>query len=157
MRACGRHLEPGAFGGGDEFPARAVHFNAKLAHVFADARAGLNDGLMQLVFYLLRDVRRSRRDELANVRTQFARRGINDLELFLDADSEAVSHGLGPLDLLVLSGTSNFVSYRDAAQNTPMPRACRATICFEREKGRQKCLSHRRLVGLDPSLLDRLA
>src|SRR5437867_3854007 len=94
MRACGRHLEPGAFGGGDEFPARAVHFNAKLAHVFADARAGLNDGLMQLVFYLLRDVRRSRRDELANVRTQFARRGINDLELFLDADSEAVSMDL---------------------------------------------------------------
>src|SRR5881396_1857832 len=115
-------------------PRACGAFNAKLAHVFADARAGLNDGLMQLVFYLLRDVRRSRRDELANVRTQFARRGINDLELFLDADSEAVSHGLGPLDLLVLSGTSKFVSYRDAAQNTPMPRACRATICFERKR-----------------------
>src|SRR6266436_7291572 len=93
MRARCRHLEPGALGGGDQFAARAMHFNAQLADVLADARPRLDDGLVQLVFDLLRNIRRSRRDELGDMRTQLARRGINDLELFLDANGEAMSHG----------------------------------------------------------------
>src|SRR5467141_3527428 len=88
------HLKSGAFGGGDELAARAVHFDAQLAYVFADARAGFDDGLVQLVLHLLRDVRGSRGDELADVRTQFARRGINNLELFFDSDGKTVSHGV---------------------------------------------------------------
>jgi len=86
--------ESGAFGGSDELAARAVHFDAQLAYVFADARAGFDDGLVQLVLHLFRDVRGSRGDELADVRTQFARRGINNLEFFFDADGKAVSHGV---------------------------------------------------------------
>src|SRR2546421_12818803 len=94
MRACGGHLKSRAFGSGDQLAARAVHFDAQLAHVLADARAGLHDGLVQLVLHLLRDVRGSGGDELADMRTQFAGRWINDLEFFFDADGEAVSHGV---------------------------------------------------------------
>src|SRR5260370_39549252 len=94
MRACGRHLEPGAFGGRDQLAARAVHLDARLADVFADARAGFDDGLVQLVLHLLGNVRGRRGDDLADVRAQLARRGINDLELFFNADGESVSHGV---------------------------------------------------------------
>src|SRR5260370_41196825 len=94
MRACGRHLKSRAFRGSDELAARAVHFDAQLADVFADARAGLDDGLVQLVLHLLRDVRGSCGDKLADVRTQFARRRVNNLEFFFNADGEAVSHGV---------------------------------------------------------------
>src|SRR5207302_7434039 len=108
MRACSRDLQSRAFRGGDEFAARAMHFNAQLADVLADARTRLDDGLMQFVLHLLCDIRRSRGDELADVRTQLARRGINDLELFLDANGKAVSHGFGPLDLLGPVGDFEF-------------------------------------------------
>ncbi len=94
VRARSCHLKSGAFGGGDEFAARAVHLNAQLADVVADARAGLYDRLVQLVLHLLGNVRGSRGDQLADVRTQFAGRRINDLEFFFDADGEAVSHGM---------------------------------------------------------------
>src|SRR5690242_8907482 len=128
MRARSGHLEPRAFRGGDEFAARAMHLNAQFAHVLADARARFHNGLMQFVLYLLRNVGRSRGNDLADVRTQLARRGINDLELFLDADGEAVSHELALRICRVLLGTLSYVSYRDAAQNTPMPRICRTAI-----------------------------
>src|SRR5882724_5648353 len=107
VRAGCRYLQTRPFGGGDQLAARAMHFNAQLADVLADARAGFDDGLVQFVFHLLCDVRRSRGNQLADVRTQFARRWINDLEFFFDADGEAVSHGNGPLVQLVLLGTSN--------------------------------------------------
>ena len=94
VRACRGNLESCAFRRGDELATCAMHFDAQLADVFADARAGFDDGLVQLMLHLLRDVRGSRGDELADVRTQFARRGINDLEFFFDADGEAVSHGV---------------------------------------------------------------
>jgi len=70
-----------------------MHFNAQLADALADARAGFHNGLMQLVFHLLGNIRGSCGNKLADVRTQLARRRVNDLELFLDADGEAVSHG----------------------------------------------------------------
>ena len=49
---------------------------------------------MQLGLDLFRNVRRSLGNQLADVRTQFAGRGINNLKFFFDADSEAVSHAL---------------------------------------------------------------
>src|SRR2546428_114376 len=79
---------------GHELATCAMHFDAQLADVFADARAGFDDGLVQLMLDLFRNVRGSRGDELADVRTQLARRGINDLEFFFNADGEAVSHGV---------------------------------------------------------------
>src|ERR1700741_75966 len=94
MRARGGHLKSCAFGSGDQLAARAVHLDAQLADVLADARAGLDDGLVQLVLHLLCNVRGSCGDELADMRTQFASRWINDLEFFFDADGEAVSHGV---------------------------------------------------------------
>ena len=36
-------------------------------------------------------------DELADVRTQLARGGIDDLKFFLDADRETVTHERNPL------------------------------------------------------------
>src|SRR5262249_52802391 len=94
MRARGSYLESGAFGGGDKLSAGAVHFDAQLADVFADARAGLDDGLMHLVLDLIEDVRRRSRNELHDVRAQFARSRINDLKFLFDAYGETVSHGL---------------------------------------------------------------
>jgi hypothetical protein len=70
-----------------------VHLDAKLADGFADARAGFDDGLVQFWLDLLGNVRGSLGDELTDVRAQFARRWIDDLEFFFDADGEAVSHG----------------------------------------------------------------
>src|SRR5260370_24864138 len=69
-----------------------MYFIPQLAEVFAEPRARLADGLVQLVLHLFRDVRGSRGHDLADMRTQLARRGINDLEFFFDADGEAVSH-----------------------------------------------------------------
>src|SRR5260370_22735510 len=94
MRACRGHLKPSALGRSAELAPRAVHFDAQLADVFADACAGFDDGLVQLVLHLLCNVRRRRRYELADVRTQLARCGIDDLEFFFDTDGETVSHGV---------------------------------------------------------------
>jgi hypothetical protein len=94
MSAGGGDLQSNAFGGGDELAARAVHFNAQLADVFADFGARLDDGLVHLAFYLFRDGRRGGRNQLHDVRTERAGGGVNDLELFFDTDGEAVSHGV---------------------------------------------------------------
>src|ERR1700759_2323590 len=92
MRARGGDLQSDALGRGDELTARTKHLVAEFADVFADLRSGLDDRLMHLVFHLLDNVGRGRRDELQHVRTQFTRRRINDLEFFFDAYREAVSH-----------------------------------------------------------------
>src|SRR5579863_6903731 len=94
MSASGGNLQAGALGRGHQFATRSVHFDAKLANVFADTGAGFDDGLVHLVFYLLDDVRRSGGNELHDVRTQRASSGVNDLKLFLDTDGKAVSHGV---------------------------------------------------------------
>ncbi len=96
MCARGGHLKSSAFGGGYQFASRAVHFDAQLANVLADPGSRLDDGLVQFVLHLLGDVGRSRGNNLADMRAQFARRGINDLEFFFNADGEAVSHGVAP-------------------------------------------------------------
>src|SRR3989442_742834 len=90
--ARGGDLEPGAFGSAAKLAARAMHFDAQLAHVIADARAGFDDVLVQLVLDLLSNVRRSGGEELADVRTQLARCGIDDLKFLFDTNGEAVSH-----------------------------------------------------------------
>jgi hypothetical protein len=92
MRAGGGDLQPGALGGGDKFTASAMHFDAQIADVIADARTGLDDGLMHLALDLLENVGGSGGDQLHDVRAQFARFRIDDLEFFLYADGEAVSH-----------------------------------------------------------------
>src|SRR5207302_9605520 len=93
MGAGGGDLQPGTFGGGYEFTAGAVHFDAQVADGVADARAGFHDGLVHLALNLLEDVRGSGGDQLHDVGAQFARLGIDDLKLFFYTDGEAVSHG----------------------------------------------------------------
>ena len=92
MGTGGGDLQSNAFGGGDELAARAVHFDAELADVFADFGSSLDDGLVHLAFYLFSDSGRSGRNQLHDVRTQRAGSGVNNLELFFDTDGEAVSH-----------------------------------------------------------------
>src|SRR4030095_10896176 len=69
-----------------------MHFDAELAHIFADARTGLHNRLVHLAFYLLQDGGRNFIDDLHHVRTQITGCRVNDLEFFLDTDGEAVSH-----------------------------------------------------------------
>jgi hypothetical protein len=51
------------------------------------------------------------------VRTQRAGRGVNDLKLFFNTDSEAVSHGVALRMALVSLGTSRAVSYSAGGKN----------------------------------------
>src|SRR5271169_476052 len=118
MGASGGNLQSHTLCRGDEFAARAVHFDAQLADVFADFGAGLDDRLVHLVFDLLDDVRRSGRNKLHDVRSQSAGCGVNDLKLFFNTDSEAVSHGVALRMAVVLLGTSQAVSYPAGEKNT---------------------------------------
>src|SRR5216684_1270972 len=72
----------------------AVHFDAQLADVFANFRAGLDDGLVHLVLDLLDDVRRSGGDELHYVGAELTGGRVDDLKFFFYADGKAVSHGV---------------------------------------------------------------
>src|SRR6266849_10591208 len=92
MRACGGDLQAGALGGSHKFATGALHVDAQFADVFANFRAGLDDGLMHLVLDLFDDVRRSGGDELHYVRTKLTGSGINNRKFFFYADGEAVSH-----------------------------------------------------------------
>src|SRR5580692_10762273 len=94
MSARCRNLEPRAFRRCNQFATRPVHFDAQLTDVLADARAGFHDRLVKLIFNLLRDVWRNLGDDVADVRTQLARRRIYNLKFLFDADSKAVSHGV---------------------------------------------------------------
>src|SRR5271154_1714994 len=110
MSPGGGNVEAGAVGGGYEFVAGAVHFDAQLSNVFADVAAGFNDGLMHLVLDLIGDARGSGGDELHYVRAQCTGGGVDNLEFFFDADGEAVSHG-GPSGGSVESEDSEGASY----------------------------------------------
>src|SRR5579859_28305 len=92
--AGGGHLQAGAFGGSYQLAASAVHFDTQVADVFANLGAGFDDGLVHLVLDLLDDVRRSRGNQLHDVRAELTGGGINNLKFFFYADSKAVSHGL---------------------------------------------------------------
>src|SRR5258707_13831674 len=88
MRACGGDLQPRAFGGSDQFAAGAMHFDAQLADVLTNFRAGLDDGLMHFVLELFDDVRRGGGDELNRVRADLAGSRINNLKFFFYVDGE---------------------------------------------------------------------
>src|SRR5277367_3746753 len=118
MSAGSGNLQTDAFCRCYKLAPRAVHFDAQLADVFADLRAGLNDGLVHLVFDLLDDIRRSGRNELHDVRTQRAGSRIDDLKFFFNTDSEAVSHGVALRMAVVCLGTSQAISYPAAGKNT---------------------------------------
>ena len=115
MSACCSDLQAGALGGGHKLATRAMHFDAQLAHVFADARAGLDDGLVHFVLNLVDDVRRRGGNKLHDVRPERASSRVNNLELFFDTDGEAVSHEVALRMDLALLGTSKRLSYPASA------------------------------------------
>ena len=92
-------MQADALGGSNQFATCAMHLDAKFADVFANFRAGLDDGLMHFVLDLFDDVRRSGGDKLHHVRAELAGSGINNLKFFFYADGEAVSHGVALRDL----------------------------------------------------------
>src|SRR6202035_1784387 len=115
MCAGGGDLQASAFGGGDQFAAGAMHFDAQLADVFANLGAGFDDGLVHLMLDLLDDIRRSGGDELHYMRAELTGGRGNNLEFFFYADGKAVSHEGGPPSLVV--GTAKRVSYASGSQN----------------------------------------
>ena len=86
------HLQSAAFRGTHQFTARAAHVGIQLVHVRADFRADFDDGLMHLALHLLAQPRRGSFHQFADVRTQFTRRGIHNLEFFFDTNREPVTH-----------------------------------------------------------------
>ena len=60
-------------------------------------RPHLDDRLVQLALHLVAEHRRAGRHQFADVRAQLPRLRVDDLELFLDADGEAVRHDQGSL------------------------------------------------------------
>src|SRR5580700_1502869 len=118
VRARGGDLQADAFRGGYEFAARAVHFDAQLAHVFTDVGAGFDDGLVHLVLDLLDDVGRSGGHQLQNVRAQLARGWIDDLEFLFYANRKAVSHEVALRGRHGPAGGGEAVSYAARRENT---------------------------------------
>src|SRR5260370_33551455 len=110
VRAGGGDLQAGALGSGDQLTAGTMHFDAQLADVFANFRAGFDDGLVHLVLDLLDDVRRSGGDKLHDIREEPTGARVDDLKFFFYADSKAVSPGVA-LRVLGLRGTAKRVSY----------------------------------------------
>ena len=74
MRAGGGDLQAAAFGGANQFTARAAHIGVQLGNVSADFRADFDDGLMHLALHLLAEAGRGSFHQFADVRTQFTRR-----------------------------------------------------------------------------------
>src|SRR5207245_9028412 len=64
----------------------------QLVDAGADLRAHLDDRLVHLALDRVAERRRARGQELLHVRAQLPRRGIDDLQLLLDADREGVLH-----------------------------------------------------------------
>jgi hypothetical protein len=66
---------------------------AKLGNAAADLGADLDDRLVHLALDVLTECRGARGQELADVRPQFPRVRVDDLELFLHANGEPMRHG----------------------------------------------------------------
>ncbi len=72
----------------DDLGAQPRHLAPRLLHVAADRRADLDDRVVHLALDLGLEQRLALRKHLLDVRLQLVRRGIDDLELFLDPDRE---------------------------------------------------------------------
>src|SRR5271166_5611155 len=92
MRARRGHLQSAAFRCTHQLTPRSAHVCVQLVHVRADFRPDLDDGLMHLALHLLAQARRGSFHQFADVRTQFARSRIDDLEFFFDTNREPVTH-----------------------------------------------------------------
>src|SRR5713101_2898916 len=103
MRPGRRDLQPRTLRRGNQLASRSMHLNAQFANVFADFRSCLHDGLVHFMLHLILNRRRNFVHQLHHVRTQFARRWIDDLEFFFNTDGEAVSHGWPSVSLASLS------------------------------------------------------
>src|SRR5208283_5289690 len=92
VRSRRRYVQPRALGRGHKFSPCPVNLQPQFAHVLADLRPCLDDGLVHLAPDLVTQSPRRRGEQLHHVRAQLQRIRINNLEFFFDTDGEAVSH-----------------------------------------------------------------
>ena len=92
MRAGRGDPQSDAFGRVGEFAPVADDFGGEFFDVRRRFWCRLYDRLVHLAFDVFAERGGARREELGDVRTQLPGVGIDDLEFFLDADGEPVSH-----------------------------------------------------------------
>ena len=100
MRAGGGDAQTDALRGVGQVAPVPDDFAGELLDAGADLGADLDDRLVHLALDLIAERGRARREQLGDVRAQLPGGGIDDLEFFLDADGEGVSHSVpaaGPL------------------------------------------------------------
>ena len=93
VRAGGGDAQADALRGIGEIAAIADDFLGQLADVRTDLGPDLDDRLVHLALDLIAEGGHARRQQLLHVRAKLPGLGIDDLELFLDADGERVLHG----------------------------------------------------------------
>ena len=98
VRPGGGNFEALFLGEESQVAAQPDNLPARFLHVRANVRAQLDDGLVHLGLdvFLERHVTLLVFENLLDVGSQFARLGIDDLELLLDAEGEGVlfvAHG----------------------------------------------------------------
>src|SRR5439155_22165635 len=90
MRACGRNFQALLSGDLCQLAAKLDNLLSRRRRVAADFCAQLDDRLMHLGLHVLFQAHVAVGENLLNVRTQLPRVGINDLEFFLNPESEDV-------------------------------------------------------------------
>src|SRR5207302_8007573 len=101
MRASRRYTQPDALGRIGKTAPAADDFLAQLVDAGADLGADLDNRLVELALDVVAEGRGARREELGDVGSKLPGRRIDDLELFLDANGERVSHGSTPPVIIV--------------------------------------------------------
>ena len=97
VRAGRGHGEARAIGGCAELAAHPQHFALELQHVRANGRAQFDDGLMHFPLDLIAQRQGARGEQLAHVGTKRPGGGVDDLELFFDANGEPMRHAVPPV------------------------------------------------------------
>src|SRR5205814_2796225 len=96
MGASRGHTQADALGRIGEAAPAANDFLAELVDAGADLGADLDNRLVELALGVVAERRGARREELGDVGSKLPGRRIDDLELFLDANGERVSHWAYP-------------------------------------------------------------
>src|SRR5689334_2839712 len=93
MRAGGCNFQPAAPGHSRELATEADDLFAGIMHVLANIGAELDHRLVHFGFDLFFECDFAFTEDLLNMRAEFARFRINDLELFLNSKCEGVILG----------------------------------------------------------------
>ena len=124
MRAGRGHRQTDALGSAREFASVAIDLVAQLVDISADLRAHLDDRLVHFTLDLLPQHRRARSQELGHVRSQLSALGVDDLEFFLDAESEG--HGT---DITSVGSRESGVDSRRRQSESAVPVGSPSPAC----------------------------